>query len=38
MEIDGEIQAKKSLYFPALNPKKDFDMDLIPPEDVININ
>jgi hypothetical protein len=37
MEIDGEIQQEKALYFPEMNPKKDFDMPIVDASDLLAI-
>lgn len=34
VEIDGEMQAEKTMYFPELHPKRDFDLDMVDAHDL----
>ena len=34
VEIDGEMMAEKTMYFPELHPKRDFDLSMVDAHDI----
>jgi len=38
VEIDGELHARKPLYFPEVDPKKVFEMSVVDAKDLIDIS